>query len=203
MIDDHFRRILPSLVAPLTRVLGRLGLTPNQVTVLAFLAALLAAALVLQGGLLAACFVWWFSRLLDAMDGILARATGRSSDFGGFLDIQLDMAAYSAMVIALYYQFPEFALQWLVILFCYVLCISGALGLGSFETRKGIKDSSQRRLRLASGLAEGGETGIAYTIFLLLPQFLSYTSWLWILVLAVTIIARLRLAWTELAPDQP
>ena len=50
-------------------------------------------------------------------------------------------------------------------LFCYVLCISGALGLGGFENKRGLEDSSGRGLRLATGLAEGGETGIAYSMF--------------------------------------
>jgi len=57
-------------------------------------------------------------------------------------------------------------------------------------------------MRIAVGLAEGGETGIAYSLFLLLPQYLSITTWLWIAVLAITILARLNLARIELDGDK-
>lgn len=165
---------------------------------LGLLLALIASVLVARGDFIPALIVWWLSRLLDALDGIFARATEQTSDFGAFLDIQLDMLAYSAMVIGFYIQFPEFALQWLLILLCYVLCIAGALGLGSFENKRGLDDSSGRGLRIAVGLAEGGETGIFYSLFLVLPGFLSITTWLWLSVLAITIAARIALAKSEL-----
>ncbi|MFK7865312.1 MAG: CDP-alcohol phosphatidyltransferase family protein [Pseudohongiellaceae bacterium] len=175
-----------------------LRLTPNQVTVLGLVVALIAALLVAQGAFVWALIVWWLSRLLDALDGIYARASQQTSDFGAFLDIQLDMLAYSAMIIGFYVQFPAFALQWLLILLCYVLCIAGALGLGSFENKRGLNDSSGRGLRIAVGLAEGGETGIFYSIFLIMPGLLHITTWLWLLVLTITIIARITLAKHEL-----
>ncbi len=201
MIDNYFRTLLPRYVEPAVRLFARLGLTPNQITCAGLAIALCAAWLVVQGHLVAACIVWWLSRLLDALDGIYARTHGLSSDFGGFLDVQFDMAAYSAMVVAFYLQFPEYSLQWVLMLFCYVLCISGALGMGSLEDKLGLADVSQRRMRLAVGLAEGGETGIAYTVFLLLPQYLPVTTWAWVVVLAITIAARLLLARERLGSN--
>lgn len=198
MIDNTFRALLPPYVAPLVRLLTALGLTPNQVTILGLLTALGSAYLVFSGEFILALIIWWLSRLLDALDGIYARATNQTSDFGAFLDIQFDMLAYSAMVIAFALQFPELSLQWLVILFCYVLCIAGALGLGSFENKRDLVDSSERRLRIAVGLAEGGETGIFYTLFLLFPAWLPITTWIWIGVLTITISTRLLLAKKEL-----
>lgn len=198
MIDNSFRALLPPYVKPLIWVLTKLRLTPNQVTLLGLFIALTACLLVIRGEFIVALVLWWLSRLLDALDGIYARATDQTSDFGAFLDIQLDMLAYSAMVIGFYIQFPQFALQWLLILLCYVLCIAGALGLGSFENKRGLDDVSGRGLRIAVGLAEGGETGIFYTVFLLLPGFLSVTTWLWLAILVVTIVARITLARSEL-----
>ena len=79
-----------------------------------------------------------------------------------------------------------------------MLCIAGALGLGSFENKRDLVDSSERRLRIAVGLAEGGETGIFYTLFLLFPAWLPTTTWIWIGVLTITISTRLLLAKKEL-----
>lgn len=198
MIDNNFRALLPRYVAPLVRLLTKTGLTPNQLTAIGLLTALVSAYLVFRGEFVFALVVWWLSRLLDALDGIYARATNQTSDFGAFLDIQFDMLAYSAMIIAFSFQFPELSLQWLIILFCYVLCIAGALGLGSFENKRGIQDSSKRGLRIAVGLAEGGETGIFYSLFLLFPSWLATTTWIWIGILMITITARLLLAKQEL-----
>lgn len=198
MIDNPFRAQLSRHVTPLVRLLTVLKLTPNQVSVSGLLIALTAALLVATGHFLFAIFVWWLSRLLDGLDGIYARASNQSSDFGAFLDIQLDMLAYSAMIVGFYLQFPDLALQWILIMLAYVLCISGALGLGSFEAKQDITDTSGRGLRLAVGLAEGGETGLAYTVFLLFPHYLFFTTWIWIALLSITIVARLFLAHDEL-----
>jgi phosphatidylglycerophosphate synthase len=198
MIDNRFRALLPKYVKPLVKLLAGLGLSPNQVTLLGLGVSLFAALAVGTGFFALALALWWLSRLFDALDGIYARAYNKTSDFGAFLDIQMDMLAYSTMIIGLYWQFPEYSLQWMIILLCYVLCISGALGLGSFENTHGIDDSSGRGLRIATGLAEGGETGIAYTVFLLFPGSIAVTSWIWISILAITIVSRIALAQSEL-----
>lgn len=199
MLDNRFRALLPRYVDPLVRLLNALGLSPNQITVCGLLIALMSAFLIVQETFLAALALWWLSRLLDALDGIFARKYHKTSDFGAFLDIQFDMLAYSAMVLAFAWVYPEYSLQWMLMLFCYVLCISGALGLGAFENKHGIEDDSGRGLRIAMGLAEGGETGIAYTAFVLFPAWLPITTWVWLAVLATTIIARLALAHAELS----
>lgn len=198
MIDNYFRALLPRHVAPLIRLIQGLGLKPNHVTALGLLLALVAVYLVTRELFVAAFVVWWSSRLLDALDGIYARASQQTSDFGAFLDIQFDMLAYSAMVLGFAWVYPEYSMQWLLMLFCYVLCISGALGLGAFENKRGIADGSGRGLRIAVGLAEGGETGIAYSVFLLAPAWLSVTTWVWVAILVITIVARLVLASAEL-----
>jgi phosphatidylglycerophosphate synthase len=198
MIDNRFRALLPKFVKPLVQGIAGLGLSPNQVTLVALAIGLFAALAVGAGFFLLAVALWWLSRLFDALDGIYARAYNQTSDFGAFLDIQLDMLAYGAIVIALYWQFPEHSLQWMLILLCYVLCISGALGLGGFEKTHDIDDASGRGLRMAAGLAEAGETGIAYTVFLLFPEWIAVTSWLWICVLSMTILSRIALARSEL-----
>ena len=99
-------------------------------------------------------------------DGVYARASGQESDFGAYLDLLLDMAAYGAMVLAFAIAWPDFQIQWALMLFFYVLCIASALALGNLESQRALPPRDDRGLRLGAGLAEGGETGIAYTVFL-------------------------------------
>jgi hypothetical protein len=79
-------------------------------------------------------------------------------------------------------------------LFLYVLCITSALALGAEEAEAGLEARDDRGLRLGAGLAEGGETGIAYTAMLLLPAWLEVIAAVWIAVLASTVVARTLLA---------
>lgn len=194
MIDNAFRSFLPRFVGPLIRLYLLLGLSPNAVSVAALSLAAVSALCILADAPLAAIAFWWLGRLADGTDGIYARETGRASDFGAYFDIVLDMAAYSLIVLALSRAHPELHDRWLLILFLYVLCIASALALGMQEAGRDLPPRDDRGLRLGAGLAEGGETGIAYTLFLLFPAQLPWLTAVWIAILATTIVARTVLA---------
>ena len=90
IVSAAFRDRVRSMVVPVALGLGRVGLTPNALTVIGFAgtcAAALAAAL--QYWLLAGILVIAFG-IFDLFDGALARATGKTSRFGAFLDSTLD-----------------------------------------------------------------------------------------------------------------
>ena len=194
MIDNAFRARLPRHAGPLLAIYRRLSLTPNHVTMLGFAGALLASFAVASGHPWVALALWWVSRIADGTDGLHARQTGQATRFGAYLDILLDMAAYGAMVLGFAIAFPGLGPEWTVMLFLYVLCITSALALGAQEVGLPNRPRDDRGLRLGAGLAEGGETGIAYTIFLLFPQQLELSTRIWIAVLALTVVLRTFLA---------
>lgn len=82
-----------ALLAPVVRLAMRMHLTANTVTVIGFFVVAAAAGLVASGNLLAGAAVLAAGSLLDAVDGALARETGGTTPFGGFLDSTLDRAA--------------------------------------------------------------------------------------------------------------
>ncbi len=102
MVSSRLKKKFEGWVAPRVGVLASLGMTPNAVTLLGFLASSAAAACYLS---------WWLNRLmlpaaaalillsgfLDALDGVLARTRGVASAFGGFLDSVTDR--YSDVVV--------------------------------------------------------------------------------------------------------
>jgi phosphatidylglycerophosphate synthase len=198
MIDNYFREHLPKATKVIIRFYSFTGVSPNQVTCAGFILSLASAYLVSVHAFLPALAMWWLSRLLDGTDGIYARETNQTSNFGAFLDILLDMSSYSVMVIGFYLAFPQLQLAWLIIVFLYVLCITGALALGSFEDKIPSLKPDNRGLRLAAGVAEGGETGLAYSTFLLFPDFIDALSNIWIGILLFTVVARVLLAKKEL-----
>lgn len=198
MIDAPFRTRLPRFVSPLIELYKILGLSPNQITLVGLILSGLAAYFVAIKLFIPAVAAWWIGRLLDGTDGIYARATNQTSAFGAHLDILSDMASYSSMILGFSIAFPYLQNSWMIILALYVLCITGALSLGNLEEKKNIPSSNNRGLRLATGIAEGGETGIAYTLFLLFPQHLEILVWIWVIILSATILARILLAKKEL-----
>ena len=116
MIDNHFRSFLPKYIDRVLKILEKLRVTPNQISVFAFLIATGSAYLVYSGQFIVAAAVWWISRFFDACDGIYARKYNKTSLFGAYLDIQLDMAAYSLMIIAFFYNYK---MMYFVIFFIY------------------------------------------------------------------------------------
>ena len=68
-------------------------ITPNQVTLVAFVVAVAAAASFSVGAPVAAAALVALASVLDGSDGEVARLTYRSSTYGGFLDAVLDRAA--------------------------------------------------------------------------------------------------------------
>lgn len=194
MIDSPFRNWLPRITAPVLAMYRALNLTPNHVTVIGFLFAVIAALLISQKMFVLAFASWWIGRLFDGTDGIYARQTNQTSYLGAHLDILLDMAAYSCVILAFYWAYPSLGFLWSCVLFLYVLCITGALSLGSLMENQGFSEGDNRGLKMAVGLAEGGETGIAYSIMLLFPTWIKETLIIWITILVVTVIARIFLA---------
>jgi CDP-diacylglycerol--glycerol-3-phosphate 3-phosphatidyltransferase len=89
--------------SPLLTVLERLGVTPNHITIVAFLINVGAAVLVVVGHYWAAS-VFIGASLLDLVDGSLARQTGKSTPFGSFLDSTLDRLSEGVIFAAIAYR---------------------------------------------------------------------------------------------------
>ena len=84
---------------PIARLLTPTPITPNQVSLLAFLVAVGAAALFWQGYNIWAGIAVQASSIIDGVDGDLARSKSMTSLFGGFFDALLDRYA-DALILA-------------------------------------------------------------------------------------------------------
>jgi len=78
----------------------RVDVTPNVLTILGFIVALGASFLIGLGLLLPSGIMLLLSGLFDVLDGVVARNTGRVTDFGGFLDSVLDRYSDLAVTLA-------------------------------------------------------------------------------------------------------
>jgi phosphatidylglycerophosphate synthase len=199
MIDEPFRaRFLP-IAQPLVLALARAGVRPNHVTIFAFVLGVIAAVLVGAQRDLAALIVWIAGRIGDGLDGALARVTGQSTSFGGYLDITLDMAAYSAMVLGFAVHHPQFAVGWAAVLVGYVVVITTTLALSDAANTVGRRVSeTNRTFQFTPAITEAGETNVMYALWLVFPAHIEWLVWVWTAALAATVVQRTYLAWRVL-----
>jgi CDP-diacylglycerol---glycerol-3-phosphate 3-phosphatidyltransferase len=106
---ERFRSTFTALFAPVVRLLLRLGVSPDAVTVVGT-AGVVAGALIFfpQGKLLAGVLFITAFVFSDMIDGAMARQSGRESPFGAFLDSTLDRLGDAAIFggLAMYYVGP-------------------------------------------------------------------------------------------------
>ncbi|MFA9516205.1 CDP-alcohol phosphatidyltransferase family protein [Halopenitus sp. H-Gu1] len=104
MTLDRFRSVADRLLAPCVTAADRLGLTPDRVSMLAFLAAIAAGvtfSLATPLGYLSGALLVFVNGWLDLVDGALARLQGVDSSGGDLLDHVLDRYADIAILAGL------------------------------------------------------------------------------------------------------
>lgn len=88
---NRLRGGMTKVMTPLADLLLARGVSPDAVTVAGTLAVVVTAlALYPAGHLLAGTLVIGLFALTDSLDGVMARRSGRSGDWGAFLDSTLD-----------------------------------------------------------------------------------------------------------------
>jgi len=87
------RRLFQPLVSSLALLFARIGLRPNHVTVASLITTVFASVSLALDLPLMYGILLFTSGLLDGVDGALARLTGSSSSWGGFLDSLSDRYA--------------------------------------------------------------------------------------------------------------
>jgi phosphatidylglycerophosphate synthase len=194
MLDEPFRRWLAATASAPARWMQRAGVTPNTVTVAGFGLSVAGVWPIAMGKMRLGLALWLLGRILDGYDGLLARLSGRSSLYGGFLDIALDMLAYSLMACAFAWAMPRDRTLWMLVLVGYIMAVTTTLALSSLLERADRQVGGNRSIQFTPGLAEGGETTIVYALIALVPALSQPVLMVWIVVLGVTALSRFRLA---------
>lgn len=137
-----------------------------------------------------ALVLWLANRLLDGLDGAVARAVG-PTEHGGFLDIVADFSVYAGFVLGVAVAVPSARLGCLVLLFTYYVSGTAFLALSSLLERQRHALGDGRSLRFVGGLAEGTETIVAYVAIAVLPSHATVIVWLFAAAVAVTAVQRI------------
>jgi phosphatidylglycerophosphate synthase len=201
MFDEQMRRAKDSAITPLARLFER---QPPWLFSLLGLAMGIATAVALwrQAYLLGIIF-WFFNRLFDGLDGVIARRQGSQSDFGGYLDILLDFVTYAIIPIGLVLGRTSMAV-YLALIFLlssfYVNAASWMYLAAVLEKRANQRADRLTSVTMPAGIIGGVETIIFYTAFILFPGYLVWLFGAMTALVGVTILQRLIWAARHLPP---
>ncbi len=180
---DWRHRLADRFTTPTARVLSRTGVTPNTLTVMGFLVSVAAGVLIARGYFLAGGLVVLFAGAFDLMDGPVARLTGKTSRFGGFLDSTLDRLSEAAVLagILAYYAYNEGTWESLLAYGCFVGSVmvsylrARAEGLG-VKCEVGVFTRVERVIVMSIGLMVGQWVGLAIPVMMGIITALAFVT---------------------------
>lgn len=201
MLDRPVRALLERPVNALAAALDRPGITPDGLTVAGLvlgLASAVAAALQLWA---LALVLWLVSRVIDGLDGALARrrrADGRvtsDSEAGGFLDITADFVVYGATVLGVALgATAAFDAPWqpfAAVLLAYYVNGAAFLAFSSIAERTGRRIDDGRSLSFLGRIAEGTETIVVHSLWLIVPFWAWQLAVVWAVFVGISAVQRM------------
>ena len=201
MLDARLRPLIDPPLNALGRVLADLGVTANAITSIGILLVIGAGALLAQGQFTLALVVIIVNRLLDGLDGPVARITG-PTDFGGYLDIVADFVFYLAVPLGFGLAAPANLIPALVLACCFGLTGISFLAFATIAGKRGMETSAhgKKTFFYNTGLAEGTETIVVFILFCLWPAHFPTIALTYAGLCIVTVIQRTAAAWAAFKP---
>lgn len=164
------------------KVLARTGISPNTVTVIGLLLNAVVAVVLASGNFVLGGLLALLAGAFDSLDGAVARAGGKVSVFGGFLDSTLDRYSEAVLLLGLLVYFTR-ADDSLAVALVYITMV------GSIMTSYTRARAEAAGLKNESGVFQRTERVILLGALLLLGRPLLA---MWILAIGTNITAAYR-----------
>ena len=195
MLDKFITPVIKPLLTPIVMFVHKRGITADQLTVAGFLIGLLAVPLLAFECWYSALLAIVLNRILDGLDGALARHANQSSSAGGFLDITLDFLFYAAIPLGFIIANPEQnALAGALLLAAFIgtgsSFLAFAIAAEKFKLEK--PQFKYKSFYYLNGLTEGTETIALFIAFCIWPQHFASLATLFAIACAVTIFTRIH-----------
>ena len=194
------RLALPLLRPALTlaaRVLQRMGVHADHVTLLGFALGMAAATAIALNQFLLGLGLLLSSRMLDGIDGTLARLTAPTAR-GGFLDITLDFLFYASIPLAFAVVQPlTNALPAAVLLAAFIGTATTFLAFATLAAQRGMTSAAfpNKGIYYLGGLTEATETLICFALMCLWPTHFALFAYSFAALCGLTIATRLWAGW--------
>ncbi|MHA7155623.1 CDP-alcohol phosphatidyltransferase family protein [Arthrobacter sp. TMN-50] len=209
MFDSRLRPLLAPLLNRAAAALDVPRVSPNRLTGLNLVLGLASAGFAAAQWWLPALVAWVLCRLADGLDGPLARrratqrGAGHDAGQGGFWDISADFVVYGATVIGVAIGVTAgFGAPWLpflLVLFAYYINGTVFLAFSSIAEKNGRQIDDGRSLSFLGGLAEGAETILVHSLWLLFPAVAWQVAAVWAALVMISAGQRIFAGYRALA----
>ncbi|MBH0088031.1 CDP-alcohol phosphatidyltransferase family protein [Pseudoalteromonas sp. NSLLW218] len=195
MLDKFITPVIKPLLTPVVMLMHKRGMTADQLTVVGFLVGLLAVPLLAFEMWYGALVAITLNRILDGLDGALARYANQSSSAGGFLDITLDFLFYAAIPLGFILANPEQnAIAGSLLLATFIgtgsSFLAFAIAAEKFKLEK--PQFKYKSFYYLNGLTEGTETIALFIAFCIWPQHFAVMASIFAIACGITIFTRIH-----------
>ena len=195
MFDAKLRPLIDPPLNRLGSALARRGVTANAITFLGLALGLAGAAAISGGYFSAGLGLILANRLLDGLDGAVARANGPTA-LGGYFDIVADFAFYVSVPLGFGLVDPANTQAALVLVASFVLTGVSFLAYAVIAAERGARTDAHGRKSFfySTGLAEGSETIAVFIAFALFPAWFVPLAYAYAALCVLTVFQRSALA---------
>lgn len=195
MLDKFITPVIKPLLTPVVMLMHKRGITADQLTVVGFLVGLLAVPLLAFEMWYGALVAIALNRILDGLDGALARYANQSSSAGGFLDITLDFLFYAAIPLGFILANPEQnAIAGSLLLATFIgtgsSFLAFAIAAEKFKLEK--PQFKYKSFYYLNSLTEGTETIALFIAFCIWPQHFAVMASIFAIACGITIFTRIH-----------
>lgn len=186
MIDSNLSHHFTEKFNLIGKIFIKLNISPNTITFLAFIIGIGSAIALSFSNTILALILLWISGLFDVLDGTVARAMGKSSKLGAYLDLIFDRIVESGIIIGFYFFLPEHTIA-------YLIFFAGAMfNFTTFMLAGNLFDNkSKKSMHYDSGLIERTETFITFALMMIFPAFSFIILMIFNLLMITTGLSRL------------
>jgi len=195
MLDKFITPVIKPLLVPIVMALHKRGVSADQLTFYGFVVGLLAVPLLVFQLWYCALALIAVNRILDGLDGALARYAEQSSSAGGFLDISLDFVFYAVIPLGFIFANPEQnAIAGAILLACFIGTGSSFLAFAIAAEKLNINkiQFKYKSFYYLSGLTEGTETIALFIAFCIWPDNFAILALLFSCACIITIFTRIH-----------
>lgn len=203
MFDRQTTALIRPALNGIARRLASVGISANALTFAGLAVGWVAAGAIAAQAFWTGAALILVSRLLDGLDGAVARATA-PTDRGGFLDISLDFLFYPAIPLAFAIADPSAnALAAAVLLAAFVSTGTSFLAFATIAAKRGLTsvDYPEKSFYFLGGLTEATETLAFFIAMCVWPQHFAPLAMLFAAMCAVTIATRIYWGWQAFRPS--
>jgi len=179
MIDASLQRLLARPLNAVGRTLAESGVSANSVTLAGLGLAVVLVFVLATRQYAVGLSLLALNRLLDGVDGSIARST-RRTDFGGYLDSVADYVFYAGVPFGLALSNPQDnALPAAALLASFLLTGASFLAFAALAAKRGLQPEASRPKAFfySVGFMEGAETIAFFVAMLLWPAHFAALAW--------------------------